>query len=123
MAAKNAREPLTDRASCDSMTHVIHRLLADNRISACFTQGVVEWPELAAPNWRLRWDAGRLWIVHQRREAMYFHFHGFKRQPGYRQPCGVEGDSVFEMSAHGFDARLSYPLCGEINFRTTTPTR
>ena len=102
-------EPLSDGATCDSMTHVVHRLMADNKVSACFSPAVIEWPELAAPAWRLRWHAGRLWIVDQRREVMYFHFHAFKHRRGYREPCCIESEAIFEMSPKGIE-RASVPI-------------
>ncbi len=95
-------KPLSDRATCDSMTHVVHRLMGEGKISACFAPAVVEWPELGAEGWRLTWRAGRLWIVDQRREAMYCHFHGFKRRRGFREPCPLDGDLAFEISPNGF---------------------
>jgi hypothetical protein len=90
-------------ASCDSMTHIVRRLVADKKISACFLPAVVEWPELNASAWRLRWHAGRLWFVDQSREAMYFHFHAFKERRGYREPCSVDGDAAFELSPMGIE--------------------
>lgn len=96
-------EPLTGDATCDSMTHIVHRLMAKQRISACFSPAVIEGSELATSGWRLRWDAGRLWILNQRREVMYFHFHGYKQRAGYCKPRAIEGDSVFEMSPVGIE--------------------
>jgi hypothetical protein len=95
-------EPLSSAATCDSMTHVVHRMMEDNEISACFSPAVIEWPELATTGWRLRWHEGRLWSIDQRREAMYFHFHAFKHRSGYREPRCMEGDAIFEMSPKGF---------------------
>ena len=95
-------KPLTRAATCDSMTHVVHRMAAGNKIAACFAPAVIEWPELAGPTWRLRWNAGRLWIVDQGREAMYFHFHGFKQRRGFREPCNIES-KAFEVSPRGFE--------------------
>jgi hypothetical protein len=94
---------LTHGAACDSMTHVVQRLMASGKLSACFAPLVVEWPELANPNWRLRWNAGRLWFLDQRREAMYIHFHAFKENRGYRAPSYPEADVTFEMSPRGFE--------------------
>jgi hypothetical protein len=94
---------LTAAAACDSMTHVVHRMVAQSKISACFSPLVVEWPELAYPGWRLRWDAGRLWDINQGREAMYFHFHAFKGNRRYRQPCDTGADPVFEITPDGFE--------------------
>jgi hypothetical protein len=96
-------EPLTDDAACDSMMHIICRETAKNRISACYSRAVIEWPDLTKRPWRLRWHAGRLWSIDQRREAMYFHFNAFRRRPGYRQPAGINGDTAFEMTPHGFE--------------------
>ena len=101
-------KPLGHDATCDSMTHVVHRLMADNTISACFTPAVVEQPELSDHSWRLRWQEGRLWFVGSRREAMYLHFHAFKQNRGYRDPCSIEADAAFDMWANGIE-RVSTP--------------
>lgn len=101
-------KPLTDSAACDSMMHVITRLTAENRISACYSPVVLEWPDLTTPGWRLRWHAGRLWRLDQRREAMYFHFNAFRKGDGYRKPRGI-GAAAFEMSRNGFE-RASGPI-------------
>jgi hypothetical protein len=93
---------LTRGAACDSMTHVVQRLMGRRKLSACFAPLVVEWPELARPDWRLRWNAGRLWFVDQRREAMYVHFHAFKDSRGYRAPRDSEAET-FEISPKGFE--------------------
>jgi GT2 family glycosyltransferase/tetratricopeptide (TPR) repeat protein/2-polyprenyl-3-methyl-5-hydroxy-6-metoxy-1,4-benzoquinol methylase len=95
-------ELLDNTATCDSMTHLVHRLMCENKISACFSPAVIEWPEIGAADWRLRWHAGRLWSIDQQREAMYVHFHVFKDRLGYREPCTIEGDSAFEISPDGF---------------------
>jgi hypothetical protein len=95
-------KPLSSDATCDSITHVVHRLMADNKISARFEPAVIEWPELPSEGWRLRWDAGKLWIVDQGREAMYFHFHGFKNSSGFQQPRCLEDETAFEITPNGF---------------------
>lgn len=102
-------EPLNDDATCDSMTHVVQRMMAENQVTACFTPAAIEWPEIDGGDWRLRWQAGRLWIFDQRREAMYFHFHAFKDRRGYREPRGIESNAAFEMSPSGFD-RATVPM-------------
>jgi glycosyltransferase involved in cell wall biosynthesis len=94
-------EPLSDDASCDSMTHVVQRLTANNEVSALFCPAAIEWPELTEPRWRLRWQSGRLWYVNQGREVMYYHFHAFKGRPGYRKPRRVAPGAAFDMTAHG----------------------
>ena len=94
-------------AACDSMTHIVLRMATSNRLSASFSPSVIEWPELTASPWRLRWQEGRLWVLNQRREAMYYHFHAFKQQPGYREPRCPESAQVFEMSAHGIERASS----------------
>jgi hypothetical protein len=96
-------ESYSGSAACDSMTHIVRRRVAEKKISACFLPEVVEWPELTALAWRLRWHAGRLWFVDQNREAMYFHFHAFKERRGYREPGSIHGDATFEMSPMGFE--------------------
>jgi hypothetical protein len=98
--------PLTG-ATCDSMTHVVHRMMAESKLSACFSPLVVEWQDLGPNAWRLRWDSGRLWVVDQRREAMYFHFHAFKDRRGYREPQCTEANTVFEMTPNGFERASS----------------
>jgi hypothetical protein len=96
-------KPLTDDAACDSMMHVITRLRAGRQISACFSRAVVEWPDLPNPCWRLRWRAGRLWSIDQRREVMYFHFNAFRHQRGYREPPLRDAEIVFDMTPTGFE--------------------
>jgi hypothetical protein len=88
-------------ATCDSMTHVIRRLVDQGSISAHFSTLVAEWPELRGRLWRLRWRGGRLWLVDEWREFMYFHFHVFKRNIGYCHPRVYDGDTALEMSARG----------------------
>ena len=88
-------------ATCDSMTHVIRRLAEQDGIAAHFSTLVAEWPELRGKLWRLRWRNGRLWLVDEGLEYMYFHFHVFKRNAGYQRPHVCEGDDALEISAHG----------------------
>jgi hypothetical protein len=95
-------KPLDQSAGCDSMTHIVHRMLARNELAACFAPAVIEWPELPSSRWRLRWNAGRLWVMNQRREAMYFHFHGFKQRRGFVERRRIEG-KVFDISPRGFE--------------------
>lgn len=96
-------KPLTNRAACDSMTHIVFRQAAASKISACFSPFVIERPELAHRRWRLRWHAGRLWSIDRRREAMYFHFNAFRRRPGFREPNVTEGDTAFEITRDGLE--------------------
>jgi hypothetical protein len=86
-------------ASCDSMTHVVHRLAEQGMITARFAPMVIEWPELRSRVWRLRWHRGKLWVVDANREYMYFHFHAFKKYAGYRRPRVHAGDDALEISA------------------------
>jgi hypothetical protein len=96
-------KPLSRAATCDSMTHIVHRKLANKKLSVCFAPVAVEWTELNSRDWRLRWQAGRLWRIDQRREAMYFHFHAFKHSRGYREPRALGGDTILEMSSQGIE--------------------
>jgi hypothetical protein len=96
-------KPLTNSASCDSMTHVVHRLMAQKKISACFLRGVFESFELTTPNWRLRWHAGRLWRLDKPREAMYFHFRAYKHSRGYREPRCTGTEDAFDITEYGFE--------------------
>jgi hypothetical protein len=95
-------KPLNDDAACDSMTHVVHRMMAERTICACFSPACIEWPGRVTPAWRLRWHAGRLSFVNRRREVMYFHFRVFKQLNGYRRPRRLESDAAFEISPKGF---------------------
>jgi hypothetical protein len=102
-------KPLSDDAACDSIMHIICRQMAENKISACFSRAVIEWPDLTTPGWRLRWHAGRLWRIDQRREAMYFHFNAYRRRRGFREPRGLEGETCFEMTSNGFEQASGRP--------------
>jgi hypothetical protein len=95
-------KPLTDDAACDSMMHILWREMAKGKISVSFSRAAIEWPDLTNRAWRIRWHAGRLWSIDQRREAMYFHFNAFRRRPGYREPRNLEGATALEMTANGF---------------------
>ena len=99
--------PLTNDASCDSMTHIVQRLAACGALSAGFTPAVLEWPELPEIGWRLRWQSGRLSLVGQNREAMYAHFHGFKDNPGFRQPPPYR-DGAFEITPDGIEPAATF---------------
>jgi hypothetical protein len=105
-------EPLNGDATCESMTHVVHRLISENRISARFEPAVIEWPEIGDRGWRLRWQNGRLWSLNEQREVMYFHFHAFKDQVGYSQPISVEPHAAFEISPEGFSTAVDGPPTG-----------
>jgi hypothetical protein len=97
--------PLGNNAACDSMTHIVYREMAKGNISASFSPVVIERPELASiPNWRLRWQAGRLWSVDYRREAMYFHFNAFSRRSGFREPSELGTAPSFEITPNGFES-------------------
>ena len=96
-------KPLIRDGACDSMTHVVHRLMDRQEISACFTSAVVELPGLAGSDWRLQWRAGQLWA--EQREVMYAHFHTLKRRPGYQHPDPVDSDSTLEMTPQGLFTR------------------
>jgi hypothetical protein len=98
------RKPLNDDATCDSMTHVVHRLMAQHKISACFAPVCIEWPGKVTPSWRLRWHAGRLSFVNRPREPMYFHFRTFKKLSGFRYPRRLGSDVAFEISPKGFES-------------------
>ena len=101
--------PLSRAAACDSMTHVVHRMMGENKIAARFAPAAVEWPELAAPDWRVRWSAGRLHVLNPRREKMYFHFHAFRDVPGYRRPAPFEFGVAFDMTPGGFEPAARVP--------------
>jgi hypothetical protein len=96
-------KPLTDTAACDSMTHIVYRLAAQKKISACFSRAAIERPELANRSWRLRWHAGRLWSIDRQCEPMYFHFNAFRRRHGYLAPSVPLGDTAFEITRDGFE--------------------
>ena len=113
-------DPFGGSAKCDSMTHVVRRLMADQTISACFSPAVVEWPDLTDTGWRLRWQTGKLWYFDQNREAMYFHFHAFKKQHGYRIPSQIAGDPIFEMTPKGIEAPHGRT---KLNENRATPNR
>jgi len=98
--------PLSSDATCDSMTHVVRRLAGRGEIEAHFSTLAIEWPELRGRLWRLRWRGGRLWLVDERRECMYLHFHVFKYNSGYCQPQVCPGDDALEISAHGITGCL-----------------
>jgi hypothetical protein len=101
-------KPLTSRAACDSISHVVQRLIAQKQITVQFMPAAIEWTEFHGQDWRLRWNAGRLWVVNPPREAMYFHFHAFKDSPGYCNSLFFERGAPFEMTSAGF-ARASVP--------------
>jgi hypothetical protein len=88
-------------ATCDSMTHLTRRLVEQGRLAVHFSTLVAEWPELRGKLWRLRWRNGKLWLVDEGREYMYFHFHVFKRNAGYRRPRVCKSDDAFEITPYG----------------------
>lgn len=87
--------------SCDSMSHVVERLLREERLRACFASHSLEWPELGATTWKLHWKAGKLEMDYPRREVMYCHFHAFKHHFGYRLPPRLGDEASFELTATG----------------------
>jgi hypothetical protein len=87
--------------SCDSMTHVVDRLSQEEELRVCFAAHVLEWPELGATAWKVRWEAGRLGLLQPWREVMYCHFHIFKHQLGYKLPPLLDNESCFELTAIG----------------------
>jgi hypothetical protein len=93
--------PLTDDASCDSLNHIVSRLAAQGALSVRYERGVVEWLELPATGWRLRWHAGRLWRVASRQEAMYFHFNHYRKEPGFNHPPRLSDDLEFDVTRRG----------------------
>jgi hypothetical protein len=98
--------PLTDDACCDSLNHIVSRLAARRALSVRYERGVVEWLELPATGWRLRWRAGRLWRVALRQEAMYFHFNHYRKEPGFQHPPRLLDDSAFDITRRGFQPAL-----------------
>jgi hypothetical protein len=96
----SGKHPKTN-ASCDSITHVVRRMVEQGQVSACFAPLVIEWPELRSKVWRLRWHRGRLWHADSNRQFMYFHFHAFKKNAGYRRPYVYPNDNALEISARG----------------------
>jgi hypothetical protein len=94
-------KPLSRDASCDSMSHIVDRLVERGAISACFARAALEWPELPDRGWRLRWRSGRLSETRQDREAMYVHFHGFKGERGFREPPPFRDEAAFEITPEG----------------------
>jgi hypothetical protein len=87
--------------SFDSMTHTVSRLMEDRQLRVCFEQQVLEWPQLSMTDWRVRWEDGRLRLMHPRREVMYCHFHAFKHQLGYRLPPSLGDEACFDLTAIG----------------------
>jgi glycosyltransferase involved in cell wall biosynthesis len=103
-------KPLTSDAYCDSMTHIVLRQQASRQLSVCFWPGVLEWPELPAEGWRLRWKSGRLERIAPRREAMYVHFHGFKHSAGFQHPPSCPDPRAFDITPNGIEVRRLKPL-------------
>lgn len=95
-------ERLPTPAVCDSITHVVERLVSKGRILSCRMSGVAESPELNGPDWRLRWQAGQLWQIDRGREVLYCHFHMFKNAAGFATPMPTPSPKAFEISADGF---------------------
>jgi hypothetical protein len=96
--------PLTRNATCDSMMHVITRHVEAGRMKVCYLPAALEWLDLGPDAaWRLRWHAGRLWLLDQQREVMYFHFNVFRHRLGYKQPKKFEFEAAFDISPQGFE--------------------
>ena len=92
--------PPNNEATCDSMTHIVHRHSAAGRLTARFLPLVAEWPELDLAPWRLHWEGGRLWLAEPRCEVMYFHFHRFKNFVGYQRPAVGPADRAVDFTCH-----------------------
>ncbi len=91
-----------DSANIDSMTHVVNRLAAEQRLRAYFATLVKEKPNLHKTEWLLCWDNGRLYEIKEGREIMYFHFHLFKQSNDFHIPDWKLIPERFYINKHGF---------------------
>lgn len=96
-------KPLVEGA-CESMTHIVQRLAAQQALAVRMAPLAEEWPELRREDdWHFQWRRGRLWRTDEGREAMYLHFAAFRRRPGFGAHGGAM-DEGFDVTPDGFHA-------------------
>jgi hypothetical protein len=88
-------------ATCDSMMHVVSRLVPRGELTVRYAPLVAEWPDYGKERWKIRWEDGRLWDIATKQEFMYFHFHFYKHLPGYREAALPFDATLLEATCFG----------------------